>query len=92
MLSLTLILDAISTCGSLSNPRNGRVVVQGQSAGSIATYYCNTGYSVQGYSQRVCNINGQWSGTTPACMKAGEKIFLKLYNIMLHGHLHCHIS
>ncbi|CAI8000476.1 Sushi, von Willebrand factor type A, EGF and pentraxin domain-containing protein 1, partial [Geodia barretti] len=56
-----------STCGSLDNPSNGQVTIAGTGIGATATYSCNTGYIFRGVVSRVCQANGQWSGSAPTC-------------------------
>ena len=36
--------------------------------GSMATYTCNTGYRIEGVSQRECLVNGTWSQDPPTCI------------------------
>ena len=47
--------------------QNGFVQYVGTSIGSLATYRCNEGYSLIGNSQRTCQSNGHWNGSTPEC-------------------------
>ena len=35
---------------------------------SVVTYYCNTGYALQGSETRRCASNGRWTGTAPECI------------------------
>ena len=40
----------------------------GQSVeGAIATYTCNSGFTLSGNLKRLCGNNGQWNGTDPRC-------------------------
>ncbi len=37
-------------------------------AGSIAMYDCDEGFTLEGSEQRVCEaLSGYWSGTVPTC-------------------------
>jgi len=54
-------------CGSLANPKNGRVELTGTTFGSTATYSCQNGFILVGSSTRTCQINGLWSGRAPVC-------------------------
>ena len=54
-------------CGPLNNPLNGQVTIVGSGIGAPATYSCNTGYILRGVVSRVCQVNGQWSGSAPTC-------------------------
>ena len=62
-----LLLTAVS-CGTLSNPNNGRVShTGGTTFGRTATYSCNTGYNLVGGSTCTCQAIGVWSGSAPTC-------------------------
>ena len=54
-------------CDDLGAPFKGQVVLGGRSPGSKATYSCSPGYQLVGSSTRICQNNGQWSGSTPFC-------------------------
>ena len=55
-------------CGALSNLTNGQVShTAGTTFGQTATYSCNTGYNLVGDSTRMCQANGEWSGSEPTC-------------------------
>ena len=44
-----------------------------RSVDSVATYSCNSGYSLKGGNrQRYCQNSGQWNGTTPSCGRFGN--------------------
>ena len=56
-------------CGALLDPVNGQVMLSGTVLRSVATYSCNTGYSLVGNSTRVCQADGMWSGSASCeCM------------------------
>ena len=57
-----------NTSGSIS-VTNGHVRYTGTFTGSMATYKCYKGHSLVGNSQRICQINGHWSGELPECVK-----------------------
>lgn len=55
-------------CDSLTSPLNGYVETSnGTVVGSVARYTCQTGYNIEGPSERSCLENGQWNSTTPIC-------------------------
>ena len=69
----SLFLAAIS-CGPLSVTANapGGLTLQFSipttSVGTRAVYSCNSsGYQVVGNAQRVCGVDGNWSGVEPQC-------------------------
>ena len=55
-------------CGSLTSPPNGQVTVSTTTFNSLATYACNTGFTLEGNMQRTCQDSGFWSGTDPTCI------------------------
>ena len=62
-------------CGALTNITNGTVSTpQGTLEGANATYICSSGYGLNGGATRTC-VNGNWSGTQPACLKGKNVIF-----------------
>ena len=58
---------SVADCGFLMNPENGFVTINGRTFGSIATYQCDEGFILVGDMQRMCQINGEWSGNEPIC-------------------------
>ncbi len=67
----------IEICSDLPSPTNGDINYGGGdgSTGSrpvdtVATYTCNTGYTLNGGSTRTCESGGSggvWSGSAPVC-------------------------
>ena len=56
-------------CGHPEGIKNGgRSVSDGTLMNSVVTYYCNTGYALQGSETRRCASNGRWTGTVPECI------------------------
>ncbi|KAI8482553.1 hypothetical protein Bbelb_397010, partial [Branchiostoma belcheri] len=54
-------------CPTLSNPTNGDVSYSTGYYGDVASYSCDTGYSLNGYSTRTCQSSGSWSQSAPTC-------------------------
>lgn len=54
-------------CGGLSAPANGAVDAMFTTFGSIASYFCNGGYTLIGDDTRTCTEDGVWSGVEPIC-------------------------
>ncbi|XP_019638158.1 PREDICTED: fibrillin-1-like, partial [Branchiostoma belcheri] len=54
-------------CPTLSNPTNGDVSYSTRYYGDVASYLCDTGYSLNGYSTRTCQSSGSWSQSAPTC-------------------------
>lgn len=53
-------------CPQLTDPANGVIDTREVSAGTKATYACNTGYKLSGTAARTCE-HSAWSGTAPTC-------------------------
>eukprot|EP00051_Salpingoeca_urceolata_P017103 m.230791 g.230791 ORF g.230791 m.230791 type:complete len:2290 (-) comp18860_c1_seq4:608-7477(-) len=51
----------------INAPENGNVEVPDDTHGNVATHTCDTGYMLQGASERVCQADGTWSGSPPTC-------------------------
>ena len=66
-LSLIIIITAVVDCGPLGDPENGMVSASITTYNSMATYSCNTGYTLTGNVSRTCLANGLWSGSEPNC-------------------------
>eukprot|EP00117_Sycon_ciliatum_P031397 scpid3721/ scgid0121/ Sushi, von Willebrand factor type A, EGF and pentraxin domain-containing protein 1; CCP module-containing protein 22; Polydom; Selectin-like osteoblast-derived protein; Serologically defined breast cancer antigen NY-BR-38 len=58
-----------SGCSDPGTPRNGQRAVGAQfpNVGAIIRFRCLSGYRITGSIRRVCQANGQWSGTQPTC-------------------------
>ncbi|XP_064386228.1 complement receptor type 1-like isoform X2 [Halichondria panicea] len=57
------------TCMSLPPPTNGGISYSNMTLGenTVATYTCDTGYTLNGGSTRTCESDGMWSGLAPVC-------------------------
>ncbi len=54
-------------CGPLTI-MNGMVdTTSGTTFMNTATYSCDTGYNLTGEATRMCQANGNWSGSEPTC-------------------------
>ena len=73
--SLTLV-DATYYCRAPPSVENGRHSGTNRyyfQEGSVITYWCDDGYSLQGASRRMCSYSRstrkyQWDGAAPACI------------------------
>ncbi len=65
LLFLRILL--VFNCGDLPGPDNGLVTVSIGDFGSNASYTCETGYNLNGDMNRMCQDNGDWSGSAPTC-------------------------
>lgn len=58
---------ANSCAPNLNAPANGTVDRTTGMTGTVATYACNMGYSINGSATRACLTNGTWAGAAPTC-------------------------
>ncbi len=59
----------VPTCGQLSSPVNGALSLSsGVSEGSVATYTCDTGFTLTGSATRTCTSDGEWTPAAPVCL------------------------
>ena len=62
------VAEKIVNCEALTNPENGKVMFESTAVGTIASYFCDSGYDLQGTSQRECLSSGMWYGDEPTCL------------------------
>ncbi len=55
-------------CGALTDPAHGAVSAASTTGGAMASYTCDTGYTLVGAAMRTCQADGTWSGAAPTCM------------------------
>ena len=64
-------------CTDLNDPDFGRISVTGLVLGSVATYMCNSGYTLVGNMTRDCvQLNSSrvdWSDESPVCKRTFHK-------------------
>ncbi|XP_064386053.1 sushi, von Willebrand factor type A, EGF and pentraxin domain-containing protein 1-like [Halichondria panicea] len=63
-----------TTCSDLIIPTNGMIGYNIETASprpvdTMATYICDTGYTLNGETTRTCGSDGVWSGSTPVCQQ-----------------------
>ncbi|XP_064386180.1 sushi, von Willebrand factor type A, EGF and pentraxin domain-containing protein 1-like isoform X2 [Halichondria panicea] len=61
-----------TTCSDLPAPTNGMIGYNAETmntrpVNTVATFTCNTRYTVTGDMTRTCGAGGVWSGTNPTC-------------------------
>jgi hypothetical protein len=57
-------------CRPLEKPANCKVTLTNMNyAGSKAIFRCYDGYGMKGVSQRECLPSGEWSGSSPVCLR-----------------------
>ena len=61
------LYTALADCRTPEVPTNGMVSFNSTILGSIATYKCNEGCTLDGAVQRICEHSSQWSGGMPQC-------------------------
>ncbi len=69
----------IVDCGPLTDPANGQVdISSGTTLMNIASYSCDTGYTLTGSTERTCKADGMWSLYEPVCEGELYFCFVKL--------------
>ncbi|MGB8294230.1 MAG: hypothetical protein WCG85_02260 [Polyangia bacterium] len=58
-------VDAV--CETPAGIANGVVSAPITKYGATASYFCSSGYSLQGDATRTCQADGTWDGTEPTC-------------------------
>ena len=72
------LFHCISVCPELTGFENGDIQLEDENFyDSVATFWCNEGYLLNGGSSRRCEAGG-WSGVTPSCERIGNYILLKM--------------
>lgn len=70
-------------CNVLGAPSNGRLTLsRGNLVGSVATYTCNPGFQRNGDRTRVCQRNGEWTGTAPVCTGEPTILLISTSNLL----------
>ena len=74
------MIFVISDCGNLTDPVNGLVGYEGTTDfrtgyKSEAVYSCAQGFSLVGYTRRLCLASGKWSGKPPRCIKCKQIVY-----------------
>ena len=66
-------------CGTLTEPANGQVShAAGTTFEQTAIFSCDTGYNLDGDSNRTCQATGMWSGSSPTCQGMLYQLAAKL--------------
>ena len=68
------LVEENRVCGSVSG---GGVCYSGDSVGSVAVYFCDDCYTLEGDTTRECLSSGLWNGSTPQCVKMDGKSWVK---------------
>ena len=77
------LVEVNRVCGSMSG---GGVCYSGDSVGSVAVYFCDDGYTLDGDSTRECLSSGLWNGTTPQCVERDRDGMHECKNTTLTQH------
>ena len=76
-------------CPALEPITDGDVSNTGNDYQSIAKYLCNSGYTLNGPSERVCQISGEWSLEEPSCEGTDMRMFMICMNDKDHSMCIC---
>ena len=70
ILSYSLHTALAVQCPDLPNPDNGQVTFSnGFMIGSVATYECSQGFTLEGDVTQTCQADGTWSGVPATCAR-----------------------
>ena len=74
IMSIIKTTTNFSDCISLNGSVNSDVILidGGTHVHNRATFVCQTGYILEGYSTVTCLETGQWSFSPPACIIVGK--------------------
>ena len=65
---IAYLVSVIIDCGPVPDIQDGRVDFSGGTTlGSTITYSCNTGYTLTGDANRICQADRTYDGSEPAC-------------------------
>ena len=56
-------------CGDPGTPANGLKTGSDYSIGAVVHYLCRPRFRLVGHPGRICQPNGQWSGSLPECVR-----------------------
>ena len=63
----------VSDCGPLATLTDGSVSLSsGTTFDSVATFNCDTGYTLSGAATRTCQANSVWDNAQPTCQINGK--------------------
>ena len=65
-------------CPALPVPANGGVTMTGITAGSVAAYFCDSGFMLSDNTPRTCQPDGAWDGVEPTCDRS--ELAMCMYN------------
>ena len=73
----------ISDCGIISPPDNGSISFTGGIQGNtsfnaIATYECDSGFTLTSSAQRICTRTSEWIPAAPNCTRGNVTFLLTL--------------
>ena len=80
----SIILFIVIVCPALPDITYSQVEVTGIRQGDKANYFCNYGFYLSGNKQRVCQIDGSWSGAEPSCVRKSDALSILMYVHMVY--------
>ena len=70
-------LSLVLTNGETTFDRNRIYDTTNFSVGTIASFKCDDGYSLEGPGSTTCQLSGNWDQSKPSCRKNGKKLRVK---------------
>ena len=61
------MICTVVSCGGLTSPKNGSLVLEDVVFESEASYDCDDGFRINGPATRTCQATSLWTGEAPTC-------------------------
>lgn len=78
------LLSAPSSCGSPDKLLNTTIEGTDYSVKSTIKYHCPLGHMLIGHAERICGVEGFWSGQAPTCKCKYSFVQCSSFNNLVH--------
>ena len=77
-----LLFKYLVDCGDLPSPINGQARLTETLLGFVATYTCDSGYTIVGNNTRECSPDGTWSDEVPKCVPTNVRVAAEIGSVV----------